>query len=74
MGGACVGVGGEDPAGACKAAAAVFCVNSGVEDSSFSCCVVDTVKQCRWCPSLVRVSLRFSLSFFPSNKQTHPDV
>ena len=77
MGGTCVGVGGEDPAGACKGAAAVFCVSSGVEDSSFSCCVVDTVKQCRWCPSLVRVSLsvpRFSLSFFPSNKQTHPDV
>lgn len=64
MGGACVGVEGEDPAGACNA---VFCVSSGVEAS-----LAVSLIQCRWCPSLVCVSLsvpRFPLSFFPSNKQ-----
>jgi hypothetical protein len=72
MGGACVGVEDGDPAGACKAAAAVFCVSSGVEAA-----LAVSLIQCRWCPSLVLVSLSvpiFSLSFFPSNKQFYPDV
>jgi hypothetical protein len=72
MGGACVGVEDGDPAGTCKAAAAIFCVSSGVEAS-----LAVSLIQCRWCPLLVRVSLSvpiFSLSFFPSNKQFYPDI